>query len=253
MIKSTYKKIFSERFRINVINNVSKIISIFYRGNKFYCNCCNKSFKKFLPKGNIRRENAKCPYCGSLERTRLLLLYLQNETDLFKKNNLKLLHVAPENALFDIITKLNIKYIDGDINAAYARNVIDITDIRYPDNYFDLIVCSHVLGHVQDEGKAIRELRRVLNDEGTALIMTLLDLNREKTYESPDIVTSEERLLNYGEPDLCRLHGADFASRLQQQGFKTETIDYGGNFSTDINRRYSLGDGQREMIFKCTR
>lgn len=253
MIKRTYKKIFSERFRINVRLYIAKITSLFYRGNQFYCNCCNKSFRKFLPKGHIKRENSKCPYCGSLERTRLLLLYLQNETNLFKEKKLKLLHFAPEKALFNIVKKLDVEYVDGDINADYARNIIDITNIQYPDNYFDLIICSHVLGHVQNEAKAIQELRRVLDKKGTALIMTLLDLNREQTYETPDVTTPEERLANYGEPDLCRLHGADFESRLQQQGFKTETIDYRKKVSADVNKRYSLGDGQREIIFKCTR
>lgn len=252
MIKAIYKKIFSEKFRINLRINLSKITFVFYRGNQLYCNCCNKSFKKFHSKGRlVKRENAECPYCGSLERTRVLLFYLQNETDLFKKNKIKLLHFAPERTLFDVIKKLDIEYVDGDINAACARNIIDITSIPYPDNYFDIIICSHVLAHVPNEEKAIRELKRVLSKDGIALIMTLIDLNSQKTYENADVVSPEDRILHYSEPDLYRLHGLDFELRLQNQGFQTEAIDYRKHLLSSINTKYSLGDGQREIIFKC--
>lgn len=253
MIKGIYKKLLPEKFRINIRFQLSKLTYFFYLGNQFYCNCCNKSFRKFLPKGNVKRENAQCPYCGSLERTRLLLLYLQNETGLFRKNAFKLLHFAPENALFSIFKELNIEYIDGDINPAYARNTIDITAIDYPDNYFDLIICSHVLGHVPDEQKAIKELRRVLKSDGTALIMTLLNLSSKETYEDSEITTAKDKLAFYGEPDLCRLHGLDFGDRLQQQGFHVERIDYRGRLSKEVVEKYRLGDGQREIIFKCTK
>jgi SAM-dependent methyltransferase len=253
MIKKIYKRLFSEKFRINIKIQFNKLTSFSYLGNQFYCNCCNKSFRKFLPKGNVKRENAQCPYCGSLERTRLLLLYLQNETGLFEKKALKLLHFAPERALFNIFKKLDIEYVDGDINPAYARNTIDITEINYPDNYFDSIICSHVLGHVPDEKKAIKELRRVLKSDGTVLVMTLLNVNIEKTYENSKIIMPKDKLIFYGEPDLCRLHGLDFGDRLQQQGFAVERIDYREKLSKEIVEKYRLGDGQREIIFKCTK
>jgi SAM-dependent methyltransferase len=252
MIRKLYKRLVPEQQRIALIQLVHQLRAPLYYGRRFYCNCCGKRFRKLLPKGHIRRENAQCPYCGSLERTRLLHLYLREQTDLFRRP-LKVLHIAPERCLFDIFSKLDIEYIDGDINPAYARHLIDITAIPYPDGYFDLILCSHVLGHVPDEAQAIRELRRVLRPDGQALIMTLLDLEAPRTLEDERIATPTERLARYGEPDLCRRHGRDFGARLEQQGFRVERIDYRQALPAETVARQHLGDGQRELIFKCER
>ncbi|MFC2152837.1 class I SAM-dependent methyltransferase [Bacteroidota bacterium] len=250
MIKRFYKTLIPEKARIKLIYGLNKFIAPMYYGNRFSCNCCRKSFNKLLPKGNIKRENAQCPYCGSLERTRLLHFYLQNETELFKKH-IKVLHVAPENCLFKIFKKLDLEYIDCDINPAYSTYRIDITKIPFPDNYFDIIICSHVLGHVPDETKAVSELRRVLKDNGIALIMTLINPNLDETLEDKTITSDAERLKSYGESDLFRLHGKDFAQRLKNQKFKVKCIDYKKELSEDIIEHYSLGDGNRELIFEC--
>lgn len=252
MLKLFYKKIFSEKIRIDIRIQLNKLIAPIYYGNKLKCNCCDKEFRTFLPKGNIKRENAQCPYCGSLERTRLLHLYLKNETTIFK-NHLRVLHFAPERCLYDIFKKLDIDYIDGDINPAYASKVIDATNIDYPDSYFDLIICSHVLGHIPDEKKALREINRVMKKNGTALIQTLINRSSEKTFEDPKISSAKDRLSIYGEVDLVRLHGLDFSTRLELQGFQVESIDYRQNVSQSQRESSSLGDGNREMIFKCTK
>lgn len=251
MIKAIYKKIVSEKIRNQIRENLEQMKAPFYYGDQVDCNCCDKSFSKFLPKGNIVRENAKCPKCGSLERTRLLLHYLRNETDVFEKP-LKLLHFAPEKALFNILNSLPIEYIDGDINRANARFVIDATHIPYEDGYFDLVICSHVLGHIPDEAKAIREIKRVLKKGGQAIMMTLIDLEAKETYEDGRNVTDKERLCAYGEFDLQRLHGLDFEDRLCDQGFNVKRIDYRESISEEQLRREHLGNGQRELIFKCT-
>lgn len=251
MIKKTYKFLFSEKIRLKNRKLLQVIISPIYIGNKFYCNCCNKSFRKFLPKGNIKRLNAKCPFCSSLERTRVIDLYLEKELNIYNKENIKILHFAPEDILFKKLIKIkDVDYIDGDINPNYARNIIDATDIKYPDNYFDLIICCHVLGHIPDEAKAINEMHRVLKKDGVALIMTVLS-EKEKTFESDSITSSQQRLENYGEADLCRLHGLDFSSRLTKQGFKTEVNDYRKTFPLDVQIKNSLGDGKREIIYVC--
>lgn len=250
MLKSAYKRLFTEKTRIQIRQSLQKFKSPIYYGHNYTCNCCNKSFRKFLQKGNIKRLNAQCPYCGSLERTRVLLFFLRQETDLFNKR-LKVLHIAPEACLFNLFQKLDIDYIDGDINPANATHVIDITNIQYPNNSFDLIICSHVLGHVPNEALAIRELRRVLKNDGTALIMTLINQDAPETYEDPKILSPEERLLNYGEADLCRLHGLDFAHRLEKQNFKVSSVNYAKELPGNIVETHRLGDGKRELIFKC--
>jgi SAM-dependent methyltransferase len=252
MLKATYKKLLSERIRNKIRTSLQRSIYPFYVGNKYYCNCCKKSFRKFLPKGNIKRKNAKCPYCFSLERVRLLDLYLTRETQIYKGKGLKILHFAPEEALYEkFITIEDIEYIDGDINSANARNTIDITNINFNNNYFDIIICSHILGHVPDEKKAIKEMYRVLKPNGYALVLTLLDQNAKKTFENPQITTPKEKLETYGEPDLCRLHGKDFGRRLSEAGFNVEAINYKDKLDGQTIKKGSFGNGNREIIFKC--
>jgi SAM-dependent methyltransferase len=253
ILSKTYKKFIPEKTRINLRLSFLKIFSVFYVGNNYYCNCCNKSFRKFIRKGNIKRLNVRCPYCNSLERTRLLNYYLKNETNIFVEKNLNVLHFAPEDCLFEQLTKLDINYIDGDINQAYARNIIDITNIEYESNYFDLIICSHVLGHVPNEEKAISEMLRVLKPNGIALIMTLINLNSQETYEDSNIILAKDKLNAYGEHNLERLHGMDFKERISRMGFNVEVIDYREKFSDTEQIKFSLGNGERELIFKCTK
>lgn len=254
MIKNIYKRIVSEKTRLNARLSFNKITSVLYRGNNYRCNVCKRNFRKLKTKGSlISRHNAECPYCGSLERTRVLLFYLQNETDIFERNKVSLLHIAPEWCLIPIFKESNnIHYVSGDLNPNYADEQMDITDIPYPDESFDYIICSHVLGHVPDEAKAVKELRRVLKKNGTALILSIIDWGRKDTIESSAIQTDAERLANYSEPDLLRLHGADFAQRLRKGGFRVEEIDYRIVLGDEKQERYSLGNGDREMIFRCT-
>jgi len=253
MIKKIYKKFFSEKTRIEIRIFFEKNRAFLYRGNNFECNCCGRKFRKLGPKGNIVRKNAKCPYCGSLERHRVLFFYLENETNLFTKKNCKLLYFAPENCFMQKFKQSAfIDFIDADINPNYANYVFNIESIPYPNEYFNYIICSHVLGHVSNEQKAIEELYRVLKPEGQALIMTLIDKTIEKTYEDSSISTPEERLKYYSESDLARLHGLDFAQRLSHC-FKVDEIDYRKNFDDDIQKRFALGDGSREIIFNCTK
>ncbi|MCL2246334.1 MAG: class I SAM-dependent methyltransferase [Lentimicrobiaceae bacterium] len=251
MLKKIYKRIFSEKTRINIRIFLDKNTAFFYIGNKFECNCCGKTFRKFKSKGNILRKNVKCPYCGSLERTRLLLFYLEKETNIFTKKDCKVLHFAPEQTLLSKFSQRTaMEYVDADINPNYANYIFDIEEIPYPNEYFDYIICSHVLGHVSHEQKAIEELFRVLKWDGQALIMTLIDKNRETTLEEPFITTPKDRLKYYSEQDLARLHGLDFGQRLSHC-FKVEEIDYRTTFEGALQKRFSLGDGAREIIFSC--
>ncbi|MBN2487372.1 MAG: methyltransferase domain-containing protein [Bacteroidales bacterium] len=250
ILKSIYKKIVSEKVRINVNYFYFKIRALYYIGNTCYCVCCKKSFRKFLDYGNNPRKNAACPYCNSLERTRLLQFYLEKETTIFAAGK-KVLHFAPERMLERKFKKSGCLYISADINPALADMVVDITAIPFPDNYFDFIICSHVLGHVYDEGKAIDEMYRVLKTGGRALVLTVINQNSNKTLEDNNIQTATDRLKYYGEADLVRLHGNDFEFRLMRPKIEVRKIDYRGSFSAADKIRFSLGDSNRELIFDC--
>lgn len=250
MIKGAYQKLFSAKLRLRFHFIFNKLRGPLYYGNNYYCNCCNHNFRKFIPKGRIPRQNAECPNCGSLERTRLLLIFLQNNTDILKRSQ-KILHIAPEKCLSDIFKKLDTEYTDGDIDPLMATHIVDITNIKYPDNYFDTIICSHVLGHVPDEKKGISELFRVLNRGGVAIIMTLINTNNNLTFEDENIISETDKARYYGEPNLCRLHGLDFQDRLSECGFKVNVIDYRKLIEKEVATKLSVGNGERELIYRC--
>jgi SAM-dependent methyltransferase len=252
IFKKIYKRLFNEKSRIRHHVLFDKITSIAYRGKTYTCNCCNRSFRKLKAKGIFyKRENAKCPYCGSLERTRVLLFYVRNETELLTEKR-SLLHFAPEAALYSTLKNAPaLNYIAADINPNYADHVVDIMHINFPDNAFDYIICSHVLAHVPDERKAVREMYRVLKPGGTALIMTLIDRDNPKTTVIGAILDAEKRKEYCAEPDLFRLHGSDFGESLAREGFRVEEIDYTSKLGAEISRTHCLGNKDRELIFRC--
>jgi len=178
------------------------------------------------------------------------MYYLKRETDIFRGGR-KILHFAPEKGIEDNLKRTGNFYITGDINPALADHKIDITDIPYKDNYFDYVICSHVLGHVQDEEKAIDEIYRVLGHGGTAVIMTPVDTTLETTFEDEKIISAADRQQQYGEPDLLRKHGRDFPTRLKRRNITVTAVDYRLTFSDEEREKYALGDGRREVLYVC--
>jgi SAM-dependent methyltransferase len=249
-IKNIAKKHIPERQRIVFKHQLFKLRGLYYYGNHVNCNCCGGSFRKFLPFGKVKRLGADCPYCHSLERNRLLLFYLQRETSFFTQK-LNVLHFAPEYILEKRFRKLsNLDYLSADLNPELAMSKQDITDIQFPDNSFDMIICSHVLMHVPEEEKAINELYRVLKKGGTTLLMTKIDFKRNTTYEVTGVYAAEDRLKTYGDDEIFRVHGTDFADRVRKAGFLVEEIDYAILLGKQFEK-YGLGTG--ELIFKCSK
>jgi len=238
-------------FRIKVKRARLKLFSIVYIGDKYSCNICNKSAGKFITHGHVPRMNARCPHCLSLERTRVLWFYLNNE-GLLQKEDLKVLHFAPEPEIEEKIReKENVTYLTADINPNIADYVVDIQSIPFEDDSFDLIICSHVLVEVPDEIKALEELKRVIRKNGNILIITKI-FDNQKTDDSPASLTEKQRYDKYG-ANLCRTHGDDFTSILESVGLSVEVIDYRKTLGDKMILKYSLGDGDKETIFKCTK
>ena len=263
MLKRIYKKLIPEKQRINNRLFVAKITSVFYRGNKFSCNVCGKNFRKFKSKINLEvrkkeislsfRENAQCPFCGSLEITRLLLFYLRNKTNIFSQK-LSVLHFAPEFGLKSLFKKTKtLTYVNGDYNLANADQQIDAMDIPYPDETFDYVICSHVLEYVQDDFKAMQEIRRVLKPDGIALILSLVDWNNPQTRGTEAIRAAIKRFKLSSAYDSERFYGTDFSDRLRNNGFQVEMIDYLSDFSEEVQQKYSLGSRDDAVIFRCVK
>ena len=225
-------------------------LDFFYRGSKFYDPINNKSYRKFLPYGyNNIRDNSLSPGSLSLERHRLLWLYLQNETQIFKKK-FKVLHVAPEQAFYKKFIKLNnLDYVTFDMNSPIAKIKGDICNLPFSENQFDFILCNHVLEHVNDDIAAMLELFRVLKKNGVAILQVPIDLTKNKTYEDSKITDKKERMKAFGQYDHVRIYGKDYFERLEKSGFKVEKNFYSKNFSDE--EIYKYGINKNEIIPIC--
>jgi len=192
-----------------------------YFGNQRHCPVCGKSSRRFRAAGAVPRPEARCVHCGALERHRLLWLYLKQRTDLFDGKPKKVLHVAPESSLEPRFRQLlGDSYLTADLHKPRAQIKMDITDIQLPDQTFDVIYCSHVLEHVVDDRKAMREFHRVLKDDGWAIL--LVPIMTDKTFEDPSIVDPAERLKAFGQWDHVRKYGHDYVDRLRESGFNVQ-------------------------------
>ena len=191
------------------------------RGNAVHCPICDGKFRKFLPYGRLKpRENALCPQCLSLERHRLMYLYLKERTNFFT-DSLKVLHVAPEYCFLHRFRKLsNLDYLSADIESPLADIKMDIEQIQFEENTFDVIFCNHVLEHVNDFEKAAKELNRVLKPGGWAILQSPQDLNLPHTIEDPSITDPRERERIFLQSDHLRLFGRDYANELERGGFE---------------------------------
>jgi len=220
---------------------------------KRHCPICNTQREnKFSSFGINLREDAKCDSCGSLERHRLIWLYIKKYTDLLNTKDKKMLHIAPERIfqyLFSQYLKKN--YLSADLHNPRAMIKMDITDIQFPNESFNYIYCSHVLEHVIDDRKAMRELLRVLKNDGWAILLVPIQTNG-KTFEDFSIVTKEERLKTYGHPEHVRNYGRDYTDRLTESGFNVQIIAPNDFLSDSDIKLYGLTPAAGE-IYLCTK
>lgn len=222
------------------------------KGNNVECVCCGSRYITFLPAGIQKRANAQCIKCGSLERHRTLWMFLKEQGDIFNKP-IKLLHVAPEKIYYDKFVSIpTVEYHPVDLmpdKYDYGIKTIemDVTALTYPDNFFDVIICSHVLEHIPHDTKAISEMYRVLKHGGWAILNTPVNMQMEKTHEDIYINDPQKQLELFGQPDHVRIYGKDFLTRLADAGFVTDVIDFPSKFSH--NERFGYGFKQVELIF----
>ena len=221
------------------------ILSVTLKGDKYVDPIDGKQFRSFLPYGYENpRENVLSPSTLSLERHRLLWLYLKNETDFFTAPH-KVLHFAPEQAFYRKFKKLKkLEYTTTDLNSPLADVKADICALPFKDNSFDIILCNHVLEHIPNDKKAISELYRVLKPSGWGIFQIPQDLNREVTYEDDSITDKKERAKIFGQYDHVRIYGRDYFDRLKEAGFKVNEVDYTSGMSTSDIEKYRLAKGE---------
>lgn len=220
-------------------------LSLWLKGDRYTDPIDGKSFKRFLPYGyGIQRPNVLSPSTLSLERHRLIWLYLKNETDFFKKP-LKVLHMAPEQCFLSLFRKMkNLDYTTADLYSPIVDIKADILDLPFEDNSFDLILCNHVLEHILDDQKAMKELFRVMKKGGMGIFQVPQEIERVKTFEDPSITDPEDRAKHFGQYDHVRVYGRDYFERLREAGFQVEEVDYSKVMSSEDIDRYRLAVGE---------
>lgn len=231
---------------------VRPLISFYLKGSTYTDPIDGKSFRKFLPYGyEQQRPNVLAPSTLSLERHRLLWLYLKNETDFFTAPK-KVLHMAPEQCFLKLFkAQKNLDYITADLYSPIADVKADICNLPFENNSFDIVFCNHVLEHIEDDKKAMSELFRVLKPGGMGIFQIPQDLNRNNTYEDFSITKPEDRKKHFGQYDHVRVYGKDYFNKLRSVGFIVNEVDYSKTLSKKLITKYCLTKG--EILPVCTK
>jgi predicted SAM-dependent methyltransferase len=238
-------KIFPRVFLINLSIFLQPLLSIIFKGSKFTDPINGKKYSHFLSYGyNKLRSNALCPGTLSLERHRLLWLYL-NSNSKIENQKLKVLHVAPEQVFFKKFKKFNSwTYTTTDLNSPLADVKANLCNLPFKDECFDLILCNHVLEHIVDDIKAMEEIYRVLKPKGKAIIQVPLNKKKKISYENYEITDPKERSFHFGQYDHVRIYGMDFFERLSSVGFKYEKVDFTSTLTDEEIIKYGLIKGE---------
>jgi predicted SAM-dependent methyltransferase len=224
---------------------IRPLVALVLKGNRFTDPIDNKSFRSFLDYGYVvQRKNVLSPSTLSLERHRLLWLYLKNETSFFTKP-LKVLHFAPEQCFLKRFRALNnLEYTTTDLLSPIADVKADICNLPFEDNSYDVILCNHVLEHIPDDTKAMQELYRVMKPGGWGVFQVPQDLNRDITFEDNTITDRKERTKIFGQYDHVRIYGRDYFNKLRSIGFKVEEVAYATSFTDVEIKKYCLAKGE---------
>jgi len=223
-----------------------KAVGFFYTGNTVECPVCGSHYRKFLPYGRINpRPNALCPNCLSLERHRLIWLYLKEKTNFFT-TQLDVLHIAPEPCFMKRFENQHgDRYITADIESPLAKVKMDIHQIPFPENHFDVVLCNHVLEHVQDDIKAMSEIDRVLKPGGWAIMQVpFFAPVPDLTFEDATISNPREREKIFGQDDHVRKFGHDYPKRIERAGLKAEANPYASSLGEATSHRFGLQAGE---------
>ncbi len=220
---------------------VRPLLALAFRGSTYTDPIDGKCSRKFLPYGYAsQRKNALSPTSLSLERHRLLWLYLKRETNFFTAP-LKVLHIAPEQPFYKRFKKLkNLDYVTADLTSPLADVKADLTQLPFASNEFDVIFCNHVLEHITDDIKAMQELYRVMKPNGWGIFQVPIELHRAHTFEDPSVTSPRERSKQFGQYDHVRIYGTDFFQRLRSVGFEVEALLYAQLLPPSMVTKYCL-------------
>lgn len=225
-----------------------RVLAVFYQGNQVACNVCTHQYRKFLPYGRKARENALCPNCLALERHRLMWMFLEQKTNFFSAK-LKVLHIAPELCFIDRMEAMgNLDYVTADLESPLAKVKMDVLDMPFENESFDVVFCNHVLEHVEDDIQACKEINRVLKPDGWGIIQSPV-YEMPETLEDKSITDPAERERLFGQRDHVRKYGQDYAKRLSGSGLMVTENLFVKELDRETILRYALPE--KEIIYYC--
>ncbi|MDO9261319.1 MAG: methyltransferase domain-containing protein [Flavobacteriaceae bacterium] len=229
---------------------IRPIVAFLLKGNRFTDPIDGKDFRCFLPYGYQKiRYNVLSPSTLSLERHRLMWLFLKEKTDFFTSPK-KVLHIAPEQCFIKLFkTQPNLDYLTADLYSPLADVKADILALPFDDNSFDVVICNHVLEHIVDDKKAMSELFRVMKKGGFGIFQVPQDLSRDKTYEDFSITYPKEKARHFGQYDHVRIYGQDYFNRLEKVGFTVKPTNMSKELPKTLVNRYRLS--VNELIPFC--
>ncbi len=232
-----------------------------YMGDKFYCPMCNTGINHFNPIEYKLIEMAdrnqmiypmfsfetmnmfsySCPRCHANDRDRLYALYFQKKfAGVPAGTKFNLLDIAPSIMSGYLKKSPYINYRSADLFNP-ADDKVDITDMHiYEDGRFDIFVCSHVLEHVKEDVKAMKELHRVLKPGGWGIAMVPITNAIEETFEDDKITSESDKWKYFGQDDHVRMYSKKgFVTNLEKAGFKVNQfgIDY---FGKEVFERHGI-------------
>ncbi len=214
-----------------------------HSGKKYHCPLCAYRSKDLYAIGldvpvlkefnviGAGRRNAGCYRCNSTDRERLVFTYLKFEFKLFENRNIKILHLAPEANISSLLNEKEFQnyhcgdlYTEGYQYPKYVQNM-NVLDIPFGNNYFDLIICNHLLEHVPDDIAAMKEIYRTLNENGKGILQVPISMSSNTTIEDFSITDPKEREFAFGQFDHVRIYGMDYFEKLNSVGFKIDRLN----------------------------
>ena len=235
-----------------------------HRGSAYACPFCGYTGKDLRPSGHdfavLEQRQvvgggvrpSSCYACGSSDRERLIYFYLRDELGfLDEPRDRRVLHVAPEKRLSETLLEAGLgEYVCGDLFAEgyrypdHVRN-LDVLDLPFEDDTFDLVLCNHVLEHIEPDNVAISELARVLKPGGRAILQVPISKNSAETFEDFSVRDPREREQTFGQRDHVRIYGQDYVDRLRDGGFRVERVNLSAKYA-------AYGVNPDEELFVCS-
>jgi len=221
------------------------ILGWWYRGDRYFDPIDERGYRSFLSYGyGTMRDQVLAPGTLSLERHRLLWLFLQQKTNFFTQPK-TLMHVAPEQAFYHRFKAMeHLSVTSVDLYSPLADVKADLCALPFADHSFDVILCNHVLEHIPDDQKALSEMYRVLKPGGWGVFQVPQDLSREVTFSDDTITDAKQRAAIFGQYDHVRIYGRDYPQRLAEAGFEVQMVNFTADLTPEAVDRYRLAAGE---------